>query len=147
MAVKLKYSNNSGKTINVFVPEGMYFFVKCPDAEFFGWNNITGLEPVVYNPGNQMIIFSKEKKELEEYRENSIPFLELDGGKTLEEIFYSEKGKTIIFTPKDNNPEGKSQIGHGFIVLNEFYDGENKETGNGRKTRSLLEKFSSLPLL
>ncbi len=118
MTLEYKFSNNSGKAINLFIPGGLYYKVSfsCPDS------NSMGVES--YHPKNQQVFFGNKEEILSHSEKN---------------IFFSEKnGITIIFTPEENKESIKSNFFHGYYTVEGFYEDEH------RKTKDITEKFHSM---
>ncbi|MEK6906589.1 MAG: hypothetical protein AABW81_03135 [Nanoarchaeota archaeon] len=116
MAINYKYSNNSGKTINIFVPRGIYYKIKNNHPK--GIN----LDVSYYHPKNQIILYSED------------PF----------KNFKLSTGETVIFTPEEDADGTKNNFFHGYFVVDGFFKEEGElKGGHVRKTRSILERYSS----
>ncbi len=131
MTFGYKFSNNTGRAINLFIPSGFYYRVNfsCPDS------NSMGVES--YHPKNQQVFFGSKKELLFDCEKSGV--IGYDAEKSI--FFSGESGTTIVFNPEGDNKVAKSNFFHGYYTIEGFYESEQ------RKTRDITENFTSFPPL
>lgn len=120
MTLKVKYSNNSGKAVNLFIRKNLYYMIKfnCPESN--------SLNPTPYHPKYQQVFYSEKA-----FKNSKL-----------------SNGLTIVFTPEDWQNGIINNIFHGCYIVKGFYDGEDLENcGNGRKTKNIEDNFNSEVIL